>query len=71
MTDVFVQWKGTNVCLDFTCECGAEGHFDGFFCHALRCPRCERVWKMPSTFDLTLVEDIAAFPSPIVAPTLD
>jgi hypothetical protein len=45
---VFVQWKGTDVCLDFTCECGISGHFDGFFAHALRCS-CGAVWAMPST----------------------
>jgi len=27
-THVFIQWKGTNVCLDFHCECGAHGHFN-------------------------------------------
>jgi len=51
-TSVFVQWKGTDVCLDFTCECGAGGHFDGEFAYQLRCSACSRVWDMPHSFAL-------------------
>lgn len=51
-TTVFVQWKGTDVCLDFTCTCGFDGHFDGDFAYHLRCPQCEQVWEMPHTFRL-------------------
>ena len=45
--EIFIQWKGTNVCLDFTCECGASGHLDGDFVYALRCGDCGREWAMP------------------------
>lgn len=44
----FIQWKGTDVCMDFRCECGADGHFDGFFAYSVKCPGCGAVWKMPS-----------------------
>lgn len=44
---VFIQWKGTNVCLDFTCECGHHGHFDGYFAYVLRCTYCGKTWEMP------------------------
>lgn len=27
----FIQWKGTDVCMDFHCECGVHMHFDGDF----------------------------------------
>ena len=43
----FIQWKGTNVCMDFHCECGAHCHFDGDFAYAVKCPHCEVVWEMP------------------------
>lgn len=43
----FVQWKGTNVCMDFHCECGAQCHFDGDFAYTVKCPHCETVWEMP------------------------
>lgn len=44
----FVQWKGTNVCMDFHCNCGAFCHFDGYFAYAVRCPHCKTIWEMPS-----------------------
>jgi hypothetical protein len=47
---VFIQWKGTNACLDFTCTCGTATHFDGLFCYALVCPGCKKTWRMPQTF---------------------
>lgn len=45
----FIQWKGTDVCVDFYCECGAHCHFDGYFAHVLKCPHCETKWEMPHT----------------------
>lgn len=48
-TDVFIQWKGTDVCFDFTCECGAGGHYDGYFAYTIQCPGCGAVWEMPAT----------------------
>lgn len=43
----FIQWKGTNVCMDFYCECGAHCHFDGYFAYCVKCPHCQTVWEMP------------------------
>lgn len=43
----FLQWKGTNVCMDFHCKCGAHCHFDGYFAYAVKCPHCETVYQMP------------------------
>lgn len=42
----FIQWKGTDVCMDFYCPCGAQGHFDGEFAYFVRCPHCNRVFEM-------------------------
>lgn len=58
--NVFVQWKGTDVCLDFHCECGYDGHFDGLFCYGLRCGRCGKTWTMPHTFGLVANENPTA-----------
>ena len=53
MTDVppyaFIQWKGTDLCMDFHCECGAHCHFDGMFAYTVQCPHCSTVWEMPQT----------------------
>lgn len=45
--NAFVQYKGTDICLDFTCTCGEVGHFDGYFAYVLKC-RCGLMWQMPS-----------------------
>lgn len=44
----FIQWKGTDVCMDFYCPCDEEGggHFDGMFAYVVECPRCHRRWEM-------------------------
>lgn len=44
----FIQWKGTDVCMDFYCECGAHCHFDGDFAYTVKCPHCETIYEMPS-----------------------
>ena len=43
---MFIQWKGTDVCLDFYCPCGAHGHLDGSFAYNVRCPMCGSVFEM-------------------------
>jgi len=44
----FIQWKGTDACFDFTCDCGAEAHFDGYFAYVVKCGACGQEWEMPS-----------------------
>ena len=45
----FIQWKGTDLCMDFNCpECGGHSHFDGMFAYSIQCPHCETYYKMPS-----------------------
>lgn len=34
---MFIQWKGTDVCMDFACPCGHSTHVDGMFCYAIIC----------------------------------
>ena len=43
---MFIQWKGTDVCLDFTCACGATGHLDTDFAYFVECPSCGAVYEM-------------------------
>lgn len=44
--DMFIQWKGTDVCLDFRCPCGADGHIDDSFTYFIHCPSCDAVYEM-------------------------
>ena len=44
----FVQWKGTDICMDFHCpRCEGDSHFDGMFAYNIQCPRCKGYFKMP------------------------
>jgi hypothetical protein len=43
----YMQLKGTDICMDFHCDCGASCHFDGYFAYVVKCPHCATLWKMP------------------------
>jgi hypothetical protein len=53
---VFMQWKGTDLCADFHCTCGAHGHVHGDFVYGIRCSSCAAVFIMPHTLALALGE---------------
>lgn len=36
----WIQWKGTDVCMDFTCSCGHHGHIDNDFVYIIQCSAC-------------------------------
>lgn len=38
----WIQWKGTDVCIDLHCACGTHGHFDGDFMYKVQCKDCGR-----------------------------
>ncbi|MDP9417763.1 MAG: hypothetical protein M3P48_08040 [Actinomycetota bacterium] len=44
----FVQWKGTDVCMDFHCVCGWHAHIDDYFVYAVKCGGCGKEWEMPA-----------------------
>jgi len=45
--ETFIQWKGTQVCLDLYCSCSPREprHFDADFAYYLRCPACGAVYE--------------------------
>jgi hypothetical protein len=42
----WIQWKGTEVCMDIQCKCGASGHIDADFAYFVRCVKCGAVYKV-------------------------
>jgi hypothetical protein len=52
----FVQWKGTDLCMDFTCDCGGGGHFCGAFAYVIQCPSCKSYYEMPTDLPLKKLE---------------
>lgn len=41
-----IQWKGSDICLDFRCECGRERHVDGDFVYTVTCEGCGAIWAL-------------------------
>jgi len=41
----WVQWKGTDVCMDIYCECGHHSHIDAEFAYFVECPECGAVYS--------------------------
>jgi len=42
----FIQYKGTDVCMDVYCTCGNHGHFDGDFFYFWECSKCGRKYEV-------------------------
>ncbi len=40
----WIQWKGTDVCMDIHCECGCLSHIDADFLYHVKCPECKQVY---------------------------
>jgi hypothetical protein len=65
----WIQWKGTNVCMDVYCSCGQMSHVDAEFAYHIRCPHCGRLWAMCANVRMVEVkaEDIEGSCEPIEA----
>jgi hypothetical protein len=48
----FIQWKGTNVCMDCYCVCGDQFHIDADFAYAVVCPHCHRIFEMSAMIEM-------------------
>ncbi len=42
----WIQWKGTDVCMDVHCECGELSHVDAEFAYKVKCPGCGKIWHV-------------------------
>lgn len=43
---MFIQWKGTDLCMDFHCECGRHSHIHGMFGYVIECVGCGALYEM-------------------------
>lgn len=53
----WIQWKGTDVCIDIHCECGELSHFDGEFMYVIQCPSCKRKYFANGHIQLIEIDD--------------
>lgn len=57
----WLQWKGTDVCMDFHCKCGHQTHLDCDFTYYIECGKCHRVyWPNAYVWMTELTADEAA-----------
>jgi hypothetical protein len=47
-----IQWKGTDVCMDIRCRCGAHGHIDAGFAYFYKCLACGLTFAVGQTVRL-------------------
>jgi len=52
MPNAFIQWKGTDVCMDCYCVCGESFHVDADFAYAVSCPFCKRRYEMSAMIEM-------------------
>lgn len=58
----WIQWKGTDVCIDLHCECGHHGHVDADFFYFYECPACHKKYAVGQNVRLIpLTEDQATY----------
>lgn len=48
----WIQWKGTDACVDLHCACGAHGHHDGYSMYHVACTDCGRKYVVGMNIDL-------------------
>jgi len=48
----FIQWKGTDICMDFYCKCGYYNHYDGYFAYHVQCFGCKQIYKMADSIEM-------------------
>lgn len=54
--NVFIQYKGTDLCADVYCDCGEHLHVDDYFAYAVQCGECKAIYELPSLVNAVRVE---------------
>jgi hypothetical protein len=53
----WVQWKGTDVCMDVHCKCGHTSHLDAICAYTVKCPACGTVYMCNGHIELIELEE--------------
>jgi len=59
--DGFIQWKGTDVCMDFTCECGHHNHYDDYFAYVVKCGGCGNLYASSCNVEMIKIKESEQF----------
>lgn len=52
----WIQWKGTDVCMDIHCKCGYHSHIDASFTYHIQCPKCKTIYACNDHIELIELE---------------
>lgn len=52
-----IQWKGTDLCMDFNCPCGQYSHFDGITFNYIKCFKCGQNYQLSHEISITPVDE--------------
>jgi hypothetical protein len=52
----WIQWKGTDVCMDVFCKCGHSFHIDSDFTYNIECPKCKTIYMCNGHIELIELE---------------
>ena len=65
----WIQWKGTDVCMDVHCDCGHHGHIDADFAYCYECTNCGQRFQLNGHIKLHKLtkEEGETFPETCVA----
>ncbi len=55
--DGFIQWKGTDICMDFHCECGHHNHYDGHYAHVIKCSKCGNMYAPSCNIEMIKIKE--------------
>lgn len=59
--DGFIQWNGTDVCMDFHCECGHHNHYDDYFAYVIKCSECGSLYAPSSNVEMIKINEASSF----------
>lgn len=48
----WIQFKGTDLCMDVRCKCGERTHIDGMFVYFIKCGNCGAVYELNGHIEL-------------------
>ena len=57
----WIQWKGTDVCMDVFCKCDYSLHIDSWFAYYIKCPKCGTVYQCNPHIELIEIEGDVSF----------
>ena len=52
----WIQFKGTELCMDVHCHCGQLTHIDGMFIYHVKCVSCGRMYQINAHVELIEIE---------------